>query len=145
MLHNATATIKSSCFSSNSLFYIHSGPHTSHPVQTVSIFRPQATLTCFPSAKFCSFVIHPVLFCTFFSRCGNVYSPSLRHSSIHPSIHSSLRRVFRPGTKFCYALTSIDSQSECITELGPGTHSIHCPILPARSRMEMMMKRKMYV
>lgn len=28
-------------------------------------------------------------------------------------------RVFKPGTKFCYALTHIDSQSECITELGP--------------------------
>lgn len=28
-------------------------------------------------------------------------------------------RAFRPGTKFCYALTHIDSQSECITELWP--------------------------
>lgn len=30
-------------------------------------------------------------------------------------------RVFRNGTKFCYALTSRDSQSECITELRPET------------------------
>lgn len=50
------------------------------------------------------------------------------HLFFRPSILLSLRRVFRPGTKFCYALTSIDSQSECITELRPGTQNIQCQI-----------------
>lgn len=100
------------------------------PSPTSFYIRPQAAFTvCFICAEFCAFVlvIHPGLFCPFFSRCGN----DQRHCPFS-FIHPSPRRVFRPGTKFCYALTSIDSQSECITELRPGTYNIHCPIFSAR-------------
>lgn len=61
-----------------------------------------------------------------------IFSVLLRalHSSFSPSISPSSRRVFRAGAKFCYALTSIDSQSECITELGPGPQSIRFATSP---------------
>ena len=64
---------------------------------------------------------------------------------LHSSICWSLWRGFRSGTKFCYALTSIDSQSECITELRPETNNVHCPcitIVTVRGRMKMRMRRK---
>lgn len=56
---------------------------------------------------------HPASFWIFFPRCVN----AKRHSAV------SVGRVSRPEAKFCYALTSIDSQSECITELRPGTYT----------------------
>lgn len=63
------------------------------------------------------FFVDMILLCFFFQVCFMLFL-------VFPSISVSLWRVFRPGTKFCYALTSIDSQSECITELRPGTNHI---------------------
>lgn len=78
------------------------------------------TLVCFISADLkAAFImlVHSALEWNFTHSRGDDRRPSIR-----PSVSPSVWRVFRAGTKFCYALTSIDSQSECITELRPGTY-----------------------
>ena len=91
-----------------------------HSLRSKRLHTPSTTIPCTPNQA---------VFTACFKLCSflhfHSFSPTveLTKGSIHPSIHPSIhRRGFRAGTKFCYALTSIDSQSECITELRPGCH-----------------------
>lgn len=98
--------------------------HTHTPSLTsLSAYDPRLQASCLFSSSLLFFLfflspqcrgftpLHPGLSTDFISFFPLIFFFFCR------SIH--WRRALRPGTKFCYALTHIDSQSECITELWP--------------------------